>query len=143
MERVFEFAVNHPFLVSLFFALLILLLWNLFGSAATGTGQVSPSEMTHLMNREHAMVVDIRNKEDFESGHILNAINIPEAEIADRKKELEKARNKPLVLYCQNGTTSPRVARQLKSDGFERVNSLNGGLTSWRNAGLPVSRGGA
>lgn len=142
MERLFEFAGNHPFLVSLFFALLILLLWNLLGSMAGGLGRPGPTELTQLMNREHALVVDIRNEEEFKSGHILNAVNIPESELQSRKKELEKARNKPIVLYCQNGTVSPRIARQLKAEGFENMSCLNGGLTGWQNAGLPVVRNG-
>jgi len=140
MERLFEFAVNHPFLVSLFFALLILLLWNLFGGAVGGGMQIGPTEMTRLINREHAMVVDLRSAEDFKAGHILNAVNIPEAELADRKKELEKAKGKPVILYCQSGTASMRLARQLKAEGFERACSLSGGLTSWRNNSLPVVR---
>jgi len=140
MERLFEFAGNHPFLVSLFFALLILLLWNLLGGMAAGLGRLEPKELTQMINREHALVVDIRNEEDFKSGHILNAVNMPESELTDRKKELGKARNKPIVFYCQNGTVSPRAARQLKAEGFENVNCLTGGLAAWRSAGLPVVR---
>lgn len=142
MERLFEFAGNHPFLVSLFFALLILLILNLATSMAGGLERLVPSDLTRLINREHAMVVDVRNEDEFKSGHILNAINIPEPDLEDRKKELEKARKKPIVLYCQNGTVAPRALKRLKGQGFEKLYCLSGGLTSWQSAGLPVVRNG-
>lgn len=140
MDRLLEFAGNHLFLVSLFFALLILLLWNLFGGVLGGVGQIEPAAMIRMMNRDHAMVVDVRSEEEFRGGHILNAVNIPDAVIADRQKELEKARNKPLILYCNNGGISLNTTRRLKALGFENAFCLNGGMASWRSAGLPVSK---
>jgi len=140
MERMLEFAGNHLFLVSLFFALLILLIWNLFGGLISGIMRVEPAEMTRLMNREHALVVDVRKEEDFRAGHVLHAINIPDADITARQKELEKARNKPLIVYCDNGGVSLNTARRLKALGFKNVQSLNGGMASWRSAGLPVAK---
>ena len=74
MERMLEFAGNHLFLVSLFFALLTLLIWNLFGGLLSGIMRVEPAEMTRLMNRDHALVVDVRKEEDFRAGHVLHAI---------------------------------------------------------------------
>jgi len=140
MDRLLEFAGNHLFLVSLFFALLILLIWNLSGGVIWGVQQVEPSDLTRLINRDRAVVLDVRPAEEYQGGHILNAINIPDAELAERQKELEKARGKPLVAYCNNGGISRNTARRLKALGFENVQCLNGGLAAWRSAGLPVSR---
>src|SRR5690606_26102621 len=97
MEKLPEFIGNHLFLASLFIAILILLLWNLFGTALAGVTRVPPSEVTRLMNREKAVIVDVRGSGDFSSGHILNAMNIPESELATRLKELEKFRKQPVI----------------------------------------------
>ena len=140
MDRLLEFSGNHLFLVSLFFALLLLLLWNLFGGILGGVRQIEPAEMIRMMNRDHAVVVDVRGEDEFRAGHVLNAVNIPDAAIADRHKELEKARNKPLILYCNNGGISLNTTRRLKALGFENTYCLNGGMASWRSAGLPVSK---
>jgi rhodanese-related sulfurtransferase len=142
MERLIEFIASNLFWVSLWFALLMLLLWNLFGHALLGINEIGPMDVTRLINHEHAAVIDVRTEPDYEAGHILNAINIPEAELPDRKQEMEKFRNKPVVVYCQNGAVSPRVARSLKTSGYANVSCIKGGLATWQKAGLPLTRGG-
>ena len=143
MERIPEFVANHLFLISLFLALLALLLRNLFGAALTGVTQIEPAETTRLINREGALVLDVRPGAEFEQGHILNAINIPEAELAVRQKELEKHKDKPIIACCQTGTMSVRAAGRMRAGGFEKLYCLKGGLAAWRSAGLPVTRGTA
>ena len=140
MERLPEFVGNHLFLVMLFISILILLLWNVFGAAVSGIRQVNPAELTNLMNREDAVVVDVRSADDFSRSHILNAINIPDKDMQDRKSELDQYKAKPLVLCCATGPSSTRFARLLRQDGFEKVFSLAGGIASWRNANLPLSK---
>lgn len=140
MERLPEFIGNHLFLVSLFVAILTLLLWNLFGSVMTGIQQVPPAEVTRLMNHEKAMVLDVRATSDFEIGHILGAINIPDKEMENEQKKIEKYKQKPIVIYCNTGSQSARAARTLKMQGYEKVYCLNGGLQAWKTANLPVSK---
>ncbi len=140
MERLPEFVANHLFLVMLFISILILLTWNIFGSAISGIRQVNPAELTHLMNRQDAVVVDLRSSEDFLGSHILNAINIPDKDVQERKSELEKYKAQPVVLCCATGSSSSRIARLLKMEGFEKVFSLAGGIASWRNANLPLTK---
>lgn len=140
MERIPEFIGNHLFLVTLFVAILALLLWNLFGSALTGVIQVEPAEATRMINREGAVVLDVRPAEEFQAGHVLNAVNIPEPELATRREELDKHKDRPLIAYCANGAASTRAVSQLKAGGFEKPYCLRGGLSAWRSAGLPVTR---
>ncbi len=140
MERLPEFVANHLFLVMLFISILILLTWNIFGSAISGIRQVNPAELTHLMNRQDAVVVDLRSPEDFLGSHILNAINMPDKDVPERKSELDKYKAQPVVLCCATGSSSARIARLLKMEGFEKVFSLAGGITSWRNANLPLTK---
>ncbi len=140
MERLPEFIANHLFLVSLLIALLMLLAWNLFGDNMSGMRLLPPVEVTRLINHEHAVLVDVRTQEDFTQGHIINAINIPQADLEARQTELDKYREKPLVLYCQTGTVSGRMSRALKHQGFSNVSVLKGGVQAWKSAGMPLAR---
>lgn len=140
MERIPEFIGNHPFLVSLFVAILMLLLWNVFGGAISGIAQLAPADATFLINRENGLLIDVRPEAEFRTGHILNAVNIPEAALDSRREWLEKHKAKPIITCCQNGSASARVARNLRAGGFEKVNCLKGGLAAWQSAGLPLTR---
>ena len=140
MEKLPEFIANHLFLFSLLVAISSLLIWNLFFSAI-GSSQIGPTEVTRLINHEDAEVLDIRNGNDFENGHIINAINIDAAKLGEREKELEKYKNKTVVICCGQGQESIRVARSLKVKGFENLYSLKGGLSAWQNASLPLAKG--
>ena len=95
MERLPEFIANHLLLVSLFVAILALLLWNIFGSSVSGLSKIGPAEVTRLMNHEKALLLDLRTAADFTTGHILSARNIPAAELEGRQKELQKHKKKP------------------------------------------------
>jgi len=142
MEKFPEFIANHLFLVSLFVAISSLLIWNLFFSAI-GSSQIVPAEVTSLINHEDAEVLDIRNADDFANGHIINAVNVDVATLSEREKELEKYKDKTVVICCGQGQESIRVARSLKMKGFEKLYSLKGGISAWQNANLPLTKGKA
>ncbi len=140
MERIPEFIGNHLFLATLFISLLILLLWNIFGKSLSGIRQISPAEATRLINHEDAVVLDVRGEEDYKNGHILNAIHVPETELESRQKQLEKYKNRVVVVSCGHGGTAARVARALKMNGFEKLYCLKGGIQGWRGDNLPLTR---
>lgn len=140
MDKLLEFAGNNLFWVSLWFAILIMLLWNLFSDVIMGITQLEPMDVTRRINNDNAALVDLRSESDFKSGHIINSINIPEKEVSDRKKELDKLKNKPLILCCQTGTVSTRLVRQLKTEGYEDISCLKGGILNWQRANLPLTR---
>jgi rhodanese-related sulfurtransferase len=142
MEKLPEFIANHLFLVSLFVAISSLLFWNIFFSAM-GASQIVPTEVTRLINHEDAELLDIRSAKDFEKGHIINAFNIDMATLGDREKELDKYKDKTVVICCAQGQESIRVARNLKTKGFEKLYSLKGGISAWQNANLPLTKGKA
>jgi rhodanese-related sulfurtransferase len=140
MEQLTEFIGANLIWVCLWLALAALLLWNSFGHIIQGIVQIEPMEATRLVNHQHAVIIDIRSPADFANGHILDAVNITDADIRDKKQDLEKYRKKPLIVCCQTGTTSQAVVRLLKADGFPAVFMLRGGLTIWQRAGLPLVR---
>lgn len=108
-----------------------------------GASQIVPAEVTRLINHEDAALLDVRSVEDFERGHIINAVNIDVATLGDREKELDKYKDKTVVICCAQGPESIRVARSLKTKGFEKLYSLKGGISAWQNANLPLTKGKA
>ena len=140
MERLIEFAGNHLVLVSLLAAITAMLIWNLLGGAVSGIKQLTTAEVTRLMNREDAVLIDIRNANDYKNGHIINSISVPNAELPERLESLEKHKQKAVIIYCEHGNTSDKAARSLKTSGFENVCSLHGGVMAWRNANLPLTK---
>jgi len=107
----------------------------------SGAADLNPAEATLLINREDAQVIDVREAEEFAAGHLPEARNIPLGKIADRVSEIEKYKDKPLIVCCATGMRSARACRELKKLGFTRLHNLSGGVDSWRQAGLPVKKG--
>ena len=89
MDRLFEFISNHPVLVGTFLLLLALFIRN---EMRRGGKTVTPQQLVDRVNRESAIVVDVRDRKEFEAGHIVNAINIPYASLQTRIDELRKFR---------------------------------------------------
>jgi rhodanese-related sulfurtransferase len=141
MERLFEFIGNNLFWASLWIAILMLLIWNLFSDVIMGIVQLEPMDVTRRINHDNATVIDLRSPAEFEAGHIINSLNIPESELSERTTEISNFNKSPVILYCQSGTISARAVKQLKANGFEDVSSMKGGILTWQRASLPLSRG--
>jgi len=101
---------------------------------------LSPLEATLLINREDAAVVDVRALGDFEKGHLPNSRSLPLVDFDRRIGELDKFRGKPLIFYCDNGSSAAKAIAAVKKAGFEKLYSLRGGLYEWEKAGQPVTR---
>jgi sulfur-carrier protein adenylyltransferase/sulfurtransferase len=82
-----------------------------------------------------AVLVDIRERSEWETGWIDGAIRIPMSELGD---QLEEYRDRSLVIYCAHGNRSLRVAEALTEAGYDDAVSLAGGIVAWERAGLPV-----
>ncbi len=140
MEQLIEFAGNHIALVAALVVISSLLIKSMLEESSGGKGVVGPQQATELINREDAVVVDLRPMADFAKGHILNSINIPMSSLKTQMGQLEKYKERPVILSCNSGGQSATACRQLRSDGFEQVYNLKGGLMAWQNSNLPVSR---
>jgi rhodanese-related sulfurtransferase len=115
-----------------------MLLWPLIRGAAGGT--VTTLEATQLMNRQDALVLDVRDVVAYAGGHIIGARNLPLAQLESRDGELDKLKKKPVIVTCDSGTTSSRAIKVLKARGFENVVGLAGGYRAWLQASLPVEK---
>jgi rhodanese-related sulfurtransferase len=102
--------------------------------------QLSPVEATMLINREDAVVIDLRDQGEFTQGHIPNARHIPLTELERRTAELEKLKARPLIFCCASGMRSNSAISKLKKAGFDNLFNLRGGMFEWQKAGQPVSR---
>ena len=135
MDRLLEFAMNHYVLVSAFFVL-----WAVFFSLESRRGgqSVSPQQATNMVNREDARIVDLRDADEFRQGYIAGSLNIPMSQLAERIAELDKHKDKPVILVCKMGTSASLAGRQLRARGFTRVARMQGGIQGWRADNLPV-----
>lgn len=100
---------------------------------------LSPVQATLKINREDAIVVDVREQNEFAQGHIPNAKHIPLGAIDKRAEELDAYKTKPVILCCAMGSRSSSAAQSLRKLGFEQVFNLQGGMSAWQQAGQPVS----
>ena len=104
------------------------------------TSQLSPVQATLLINREDAIILDVREQGDYAKGHIPNARHIPLSEFARRSAEMEKWKGQPLILCCASGGRSESAGAQLRKAGFDKIYNLRGGMMEWEKAGQPISR---
>ena len=100
MDQLFTFIGNHPILVGAFVVLLVLFIRN---EMNRGGATLSVQDVVNLVNNEGALVLDIRDKAEFDAGHIVDSINIPYASLESRVDELKKHEGKPIVIACKMG----------------------------------------
>ena len=103
--------------------------------------QVSPQQLSMLVNNENALILDVRPGKEFRTGHIVDAINIPHDQVASQLPQLEKYRGRPVVLACKMGQQAGGAAKQLRAAGFDKVYRLGGGITEWSNSQMPLVKG--
>jgi len=121
-----------------FLVILGTLFWTLWQSMGRGLKKLSPMDATQLINREDAVVVDVRTDGEFSQGHIVNAVNIPQKSVEEQLTKLNKYRNKPIIMACRTGQVASGVGSKLRKNGFEQVYNLAGGLAAWEGANLPL-----
>ena len=135
MDQFFEFIGNHFILVGVFVFLLFAFFVN---EGKQGGAAISTSNLVTLVNREGAVILDIRDNKEYSAGHIAGAVNMPYASVDSRIGELEGYKEKPLVLVCKMGQHSSSAGRKLKAQGFTDLRRLAGGMSEWSASNLPV-----
>jgi len=105
-----------------------------------GGQTVSIHQLTALVNRENAVILDIREPAEFKEGHIVDALHIPFAKLKERQSELDKYKDRPIVIVDKMGQLTGAAGKQLLDAGF-KASRLDGGMTEWRGSNLPVVKG--
>ena len=122
------------FSVPLFFFLFLFA----YSEMNKGGKKIEPNELTRLVNKENAILIDLRKKEDYENGHIMTALNYPHHEFDNQMHELDKFKERPIILVCDMGRNSANIGEKLKKAEFEKTFRLNGGMMTWTQENLPV-----
>lgn len=135
VEQIFQFVMNHYILVSAFVFLLVAFVIN---EGKQGGAAITTTNLVNLVNREGAVLLDIRDPKEYSAGHIAGALSMPVSSIDARIGELESEKGKPVVLVCKMGQQSSATGRKLKALGFENVRRLSGGMAEWTAGSLPV-----
>ena len=135
-----KFIQDNLLLIAVAFVSGAMLLWPYV--RRTGGGPwVNASQAIQLINREDALVVDVRDAGEYGSGHILGAKSLPLSRIEAGGAEIAaKRKEKPVIVYCDGSGRSAKAAAALRGQGYARVLSLSGGLAAWKQAGLPVEK---
>lgn len=138
MDRLLEFAGNHPYLVGAAVMLASLIVFNELRLRTRGFSDIAPADAVKLINVD-AVVLDVRSADDYAKGHIVGARNVPADELDVEKRPIAKLKDKPVLTYCDTGIAGARVAATLRKAEFSRVFNLRGGLEAWRRDNYPLT----
>jgi rhodanese-related sulfurtransferase len=133
-----KFIIDNWMILSVALASGGMLLWpTLMGG---GAGALTAAAAVQLINREKAVVIDICESAEFAAGHVGGAKNIPLSQLEEKLPAMVKNKGLPVILVCQSGARSSRATAIAKKLGYEKAQSLSGGLAAWRTANLPVEK---
>ena len=135
-----QFLYTNWMLVLIMFMSGAMLLYPLIQRRASGMSEVGNVRLTHLMNREDATVLDVREGKDLGVTKIIGAVHVPFSQLKDRMDTLAIDKTKPVVVYDARGQRATMAGSSLKAAGFTQLYSLNGGFKAWSEAGLPVEK---
>jgi rhodanese-related sulfurtransferase len=139
MQRLLEFIGHHPYLAgAVVVAALIVLVFEL-RERIQAFAALSATQAVRLMN-QGALVIDLRAKDLYDAGHIVDARNVPAADLESQADSLKKWRDKNVITYCDTGTNGASAARSLIKLGFTKVFNLQGGLNAWVKDNMPLTK---
>lgn len=127
-----------PIVIALFSG--SMLLWSMFGNRIRGIKEVDSTAALQLINHKDAVVLDVREPDEYQAGHVLNARLIPLGKLKERIAELEKHKDQPIVVVCRSGNRSGTACAMLGKQGFTQAYNLAGGMMAWQKASLPVEK---
>lgn len=141
MAQISEFVLNNLLLFAALIAVLVMLIKAELDHQANRGLFVSPSSAIRLMNSHNdTLVLDVRTSAEFAKGHIKGAKNVPLKEFAGNMGKLSGDKDKPVLLYCNSGSSVAMAIKLLKKAGFAKINNLEGGIAAWKEANMPVAK---
>lgn len=138
MEHLGQFISNHWQLWLAFIVILLLVFINELITQKKKAKELSPQTAVDMINNGNAVVIDLRDKEAFKNGHIIDSVNCNASDFEQQK--MDKYKNKSIILVCARGLQSPAVAAKIRTQGFQPL-VLSGGIAAWQNADLPLIKG--
>ena len=135
-----QFVTSNIFPISIAFFSGLMLLWSMFGNRFRGVKEVKPAEALQLINHKNAFVLDVREAKEYSGGHVLNSVLIPLGTLKARLDELEKYRDRPMVVVCRSGSRSGTACAILAKHGYAQAYNLAGGVLAWQRNNLPLEK---
>ena len=134
--------VGRHWLLSALFVILVIAVF-VFESIAKRKPSfaVSAEDAVQLINKEDAVVVDVRHRDAFVRGHIVNAVHLPMQELTKDLKKITEHKHKPIIVVCEQGVEATKAAKIIESNEFKTVKVLQGGLRAWQESKLPLEKG--
>jgi rhodanese-related sulfurtransferase len=134
-----KFLIDNWMLIGIALASGGLLLWPLI-SSGMAAGSLSATGAVQLINRDKAVVIDVSETEEFATGHVAGAKNLPLNQLEEKLPNAVKNKALPLILVCPTGARASRAVAMAKKLGYEQAQCLAGGLKSWKEANLPLEK---
>ncbi|PHM26209.1 rhodanese-like domain-containing protein [Xenorhabdus budapestensis] len=142
LQEIMQFISRNTILSLVWIALLVAVIVLTVKSVFSKSKDITRAQVIHLINKEDAIVVDLRSRDDFRRGHIIGSVNLTPSEIKEHNLgELEKYKKQPVIIVSANGLESKTPAENLVKAGFEQVYTLKEGIAGWTGENLPLSRG--
>ena len=138
MDQLITFASHNTILVVAIVLVSLMLIHSLVGEKLRGYSSVSPTESTQMINHDDALILDVRESNEYSEGHIINSLHIPLSGLKKRINDLDKHKTKKVIVACRSGHRSSQACATLKKEGFEHVFNLRGGVMVWESANLPL-----
>ncbi|MAJ76137.1 MAG: sulfurtransferase [Candidatus Thioglobus sp. TMED218] len=133
-----QFLQGELLLTGTLFALIILLIVNLYSEKYRKYQVVDTNGAVSLMDDDELLIIDVREEKERKAGFLSNDLNIPMGQVKAKMDTLDKSKN--ILVYCKSGTRSDRIADILSKNDFQKVSSLKGGFNAWLKADLPIQR---
>jgi rhodanese-related sulfurtransferase len=141
MQEYIDFFSNNPMLSVAWVAIAAMLIHSLVKDKISGVKTITAQEATMLINKQDAIVVDVRSEEEFKKGHIVNAKNITLSQIEKGSfSAIENNKQTPIIVVCESGARSTSAASKLVKAEFTQVASLFSGMGGWKSANLPTTK---
>ncbi|WP_419419131.1 rhodanese-like domain-containing protein [Legionella sp. D16C41] len=139
MGQLGHFIINHWLLWALLIVVLIAIFINEVAERRKQGEEIDPQSAVKLINDSNAVVIDLRDEENYRNGHIINAIRATAESF--NNKQMDKYKTKPIILVCTRGVEAKTLAAKLRQQGFTQPIVLSGGINAWQSADLPLVKG--
>lgn len=138
-QQLQQFASQHPVLIAAWVGVFFAVLYTQYKGLTSKFKVIDNATLTHLINSEDGVVVDLRSDDEFRTGHLVGSLHLLPSEIkAKNVHQIEKYQDRPVILLDVNGLTASSSAALLTQQGFNKVYVLKEGMLGWKSASLPT-----
>lgn len=138
IQKIIHFTQAHWHICAVFTATLLLIIWEELKNNIGGIPKTAAKDISLLINRENAIIFDLREPKIFATGHILGSINIAKSDI--ESKQIATYKNKTIILLDTTNALAATFGNSLKKQAFTKITILDGGILAWQNIGLPLTK---